>query len=150
VGAPQTHGKGTSQEVAPLTGNLFLKLTSRIFTSPSGRSPQIQGVVPGIIIEDQPELTIPLEKDSLSPLQPMTAPNAIEPQDRLENEISPELTRTLGERSRARQQSWAFESPNGPAQRTQDRRGLNERKFVQNTEESLQIMRDWLDLISGH
>ena len=63
VGALQDHkraivigtrsfGKGSVQEVIPLEGGSAMSITTSLYYTPTGRSIQVEGVVPDIIIED--------------------------------------------------------------------------------------------------
>lgn len=61
VGDAQTYGKGTAQFVQPLGPDAVLTLTFAMLFTPSGRSPQIDGVASDIVLKS--ENTTGFEKD---------------------------------------------------------------------------------------
>ncbi|MBV2234262.1 MAG: S41 family peptidase [Sterolibacterium sp.] len=48
----QTFGKGSVQSVLPLSNNTAIKLTTARYYTPSGRSIQVKGITPDVIVEE--------------------------------------------------------------------------------------------------
>jgi len=52
----QTFGKGSVQTILPLTSNTALKLTTARYFTPSGRSIQAKGIVPDVVVPEDPNV----------------------------------------------------------------------------------------------
>lgn len=50
IGSESTYGKGSAQNGIDLRGNGMLKLTTNLFFTPAGRTPQIVGISPDIVL----------------------------------------------------------------------------------------------------
>jgi carboxyl-terminal processing protease len=48
----QTFGKGSVQTILPLGNNTAIKLTTARYYTPNGRSIQVKGITPDIVVED--------------------------------------------------------------------------------------------------
>lgn len=112
VGDPQTHGKGSVQEVIPFSAydseqNASIKLTRSKWYSPSGNSIQIKGVSSDIITPSVYSVLPVGEGDLDNPLAWDSVPSALsknaETPSWLSAPISPELVKILSENSRRRQ-----------------------------------------------
>ena len=51
----QTFGKGSVQTIMPLGGNTAIKLTTARYYTPSGRSIQVKGITPDVVVEEPGE-----------------------------------------------------------------------------------------------
>jgi len=112
VGDPQTHGKGSVQEVIPFSAydpdqNASIKLTRSKWYSPSGNSIQIKGVSSDIITPSVYSVLPVGEGDLEKPLAWDFVPSALDENaktpDWLSAPISPELVKILSENSKRRQ-----------------------------------------------
>ncbi len=56
----QTFGKGSVQTILPLSNNTALKLTTARYFTPSGRSIQAKGIVPDVVLSENPDGVEPL------------------------------------------------------------------------------------------
>jgi len=54
----QSFGKGSVQTILPLTNNTAVKLTTARYFTPSGRSIQAKGIVPDILVPEDPALSV--------------------------------------------------------------------------------------------
>lgn len=110
VGDPQTHGKGSVQEVIPFRAydaslNAAIKLTRSKWYAPSGKSIQLRGVSADIITPSvysvlpvgEDDLEQPLPWDSVSSVLGTSIPSW------MSAPISPELVKILAENSARRQ-----------------------------------------------
>lgn len=110
VGDPQTHGKGSVQEVIPFSAydssqEASIKLTRSKWYSPSGNSIQIKGVASDIAVPSiysvlpvgEGDLDRPLPWDTIPSVLDETLPGW------LSAPVSPKLVATLEENSRRRQ-----------------------------------------------
>ena len=52
----KTFGKGSVQTILPLTSNTALKLTTARYFTPSGRSIQAKGIVPDVVVPEDPNV----------------------------------------------------------------------------------------------
>jgi len=70
IGTP-TFGKGSVQTIIPLTDGSALRLTTARYYTPSGKVIQENGIIPNIIIENQPQLSSSKtnDKDSMKPTE---------------------------------------------------------------------------------
>lgn len=112
VGDPQTHGKGSVQEIMPykIAGekyNASIKITRSKWYAPSGNSIQLKGVASDIPVPSIYSVLPVSESDLERPLAWDSIPSAL-PKNRTEREwltapISPELITTLKDASKKRQ-----------------------------------------------
>ncbi len=110
VGDPQTHGKGSVQEVIPFktydsSQDASIKLTRSKWYSPSGNSIQIKGVSSDIVAPSVYSVLPIAESDLDRPLPWDRVPSVLdnETPDWLRAPVSPELVAILSENSRKRQ-----------------------------------------------
>lgn len=110
VGDPQTHGKGSVQEVIPFksydpTQEASIKLTRSKWYSPSGNSIQIKGVSADVVTPSIYSVLPVGEGDLDRPLAWDTIPSVLDEKipDWLSAPVSPELVEILAENSRRRQ-----------------------------------------------
>ncbi len=110
VGDPQTHGKGSVQEVIPFKNydssqEASIKLTRSKWYAPSGKSIQIQGVASDIVTPSIYSVLPVGEGDLDRPLPWDLVPSALNDEipDWLSAPVSPELIEILAENSRRRQ-----------------------------------------------
>lgn len=110
VGDPQTHGKGSVQEVIPFKAydpsqEASIKLTRSKWYSPSGNSIQIKGVSSDIVAPSIYSVLPVGEGDLDRPLPWDTIPSVLDEKlpDWLSAPVSPELIEILAENSRRRQ-----------------------------------------------
>lgn len=90
----QTFGKGSVQTVIEMDDGSALKLTIALYFTPKGRSIQAQGIIPDIIVEDQPPETVKEEKKGI---RERDLPGHLEvPSERLETTEAPRLVTTAG------------------------------------------------------
>ncbi len=96
VGEP-TFGKGSVQNVIPLSDKSGLKLTVALYYTPSGRSIQAEGIVPDLEIpfdlpdEDDMPILVTREKDLNKHLE-NTVQASPNPQDKKDDDIQKQLT----------------------------------------------------------
>ena len=110
VGDPQTHGKGSVQEVIPFKAydssqDASIKLTRSKWYSPSGNSIQIKGVSSDIVAPSVYSVLPVAESDLDRPLPWDSVPSVLDdtPPEWLSAPVSPELVAILAENSRRRQ-----------------------------------------------
>lgn len=110
VGDPQTHGKGSVQEVIPFKSydpsqEASIKLTRSKWYSPSGNSIQIRGVSSDVVAPSIYSVLPVGEGDLDRPLPWDTIPSVLDEKipDWLSAPVSPELVEILAENSRRRQ-----------------------------------------------
>lgn len=110
VGDPQTHGKGSVQEVIPFKAydssqDASIKLTRSKWYSPSGNSIQIRGVSSDIVTPSVYSVLPVAESDLERPLPWDSVPSVLDdvPPEWLSAPVSPELVAILSENSRRRQ-----------------------------------------------
>ena len=61
----QTFGKGSVQTIMPLTTNTAIKLTTARYYTPSGRSIQLTGITPDLVVEEPGDLAARLREADL-------------------------------------------------------------------------------------
>ncbi|MGA8050862.1 MAG: S41 family peptidase [Burkholderiales bacterium] len=61
----QTFGKGSVQTIMPLTSNTAIKLTTARYYTPSGRSIQLTGITPNLVVEEPGDLAARLREADL-------------------------------------------------------------------------------------
>ena len=61
----QTFGKGSVQTIMPLTSNTAIKLTTARYYTPSGRSIQLTGITPDLVVEEPGDLAARLREADL-------------------------------------------------------------------------------------
>ncbi len=110
VGDPQTHGKGSVQEVIPFKAydssqEASIKLTRSKWYSPSGNSIQLKGVSSDIVAPSVYSVLPVAESDLDRPLPWDRVPSVLDDKipDWLSSPVSPELISILSENSRRRQ-----------------------------------------------
>lgn len=110
VGDPQTHGKGSVQEVIPFNAydssqEASIKLTRSKWYSPSGNSIQVKGVSSDIVAPSVYSVLPVAESDLERPLPWDRVPSVLDDEIPawLSAPVSPELISILSENSRRRQ-----------------------------------------------
>src|SRR5690554_202956 len=86
----RTFGKGSVQSVLPLGEDTGIKLTTALYYTPKGRSIQVTGVEPDIIVDDTPQgnlFRLPREGDLQRHLLNGAVPEVVSPDDEV---IDPE------------------------------------------------------------
>lgn len=79
-----TYGKGSMQDIVPISQSMILKVTGHLFSSPNGGHRQFDGVAPDIIIENPNKYNFARERD----LDNVIPPPSLEPTFLLENRNS--------------------------------------------------------------
>ena len=114
----QTFGKGSVQTILPLGNDTAIKLTTARYYTPNGRSIQVKGITPDIMVEDpataDQENTLSLREGDLEHhlINNTLAPKSVQPQSEKRKNASPSSNRSQPEEENGKPTMTVFGSKN--------------------------------------